>query len=279
MAFVSDAKISIVVPGATGRMGKLIAEEALNDRRHALVGATCRSDGPHVGDDVGDILGRGAIGVETKAKLQDALADLPAKGRAVVVDFTRPHLAVAHALAAANAGAGLVVGTTGLDDEAQSAIDKAAESVPVLLAANTSVGANLLRHFVGQAAKAMHAAGVEVDHEIVELHHRHKRDAPSGTALDLADAIASETGRSLDDVVAGRQGQALRQPNEIGVFGVRGGSVPGEHTAYFFLEDERVEFAHRVTNRRIFATGALTAARFLAGQPAGRYTMADVLSL
>ncbi len=275
---MSDAKVSIVVPGVTGRMGKLIAEEALNDRRHTLVGATCRADGPHVGDDVGEILGRGAIGIETKAKLQDAFVDND-KSRTVVIDFTRPHLAVAHALAAANAGAALVVGTTGLDDEAHRALEKASETVPVLLAANTSVGANLLRHFVGQAAKAMHAAGVDVDHEIVELHHRHKRDAPSGTALDLAGAIASETGRSLDDVVAGREGQALRQANDIGVFGVRGGSVPGEHTAYFFLEDERVEFTHRVTNRRIFATGALTAARFLAGKAPGRYTMADVLSL
>ncbi len=278
---MSGKQTPIIVPGVTGRMGKLIADEALNDRRHSLGGATCRADGPSVGADVGEIIGRGAIGLKAQARLSSALDGVSgsATHRAVVIDFTRPHLVVPHALAAVDAGAGLVVGTTGLDAAAHAALEKASASIPVLLAANTSVGANLMRHFTAQAAKALHLAGVDVDHEIVELHHRQKRDAPSGTALDLAGAVASETGRTLDDVVSGRTGAALRESNEVGVMAVRGGTVPGEHTAYFFLEDERVEFTHRVTNRRIFATGALTAARFIAGQAPGRYSMADVLSL
>ena len=273
-----STQIAIFVPGVTGRMGRLIAEEALNDRRHALGGATCRADSPLLGEDVGTILGRGTIGMTTEAKLANVIEGAAAS-TSVVVDFTRPHLVAPHALAATHAGAALIVGTTGLDYEGRAALEKAAESIPVLVAANTSIGANLLQHYVGQAARALKHAGVEVDHEIVELHHRQKRDAPSGTALHLAEAIAESTERTADDYVTGRSGSALRGANEIGVFGVRGGTVAGEHTAYFFLDDERIEMTHRVSNRRIFAAGALTAARFLAGKTPGMYSMADVLAL
>jgi len=266
----------VVVPGVAGRMGKQIAQAALDDKRHDVVGATVRPESEWAGKDVGDVLGRGAIDVDASPTLEQALAR--ADDATVVIDFTLPHLTAAHAVQVANAGLPLLVGTTGLDAEGRAALEQAAEKVPVLLASNTSLGANLLAEVTGLVAKSLQDAGIDADAEIVELHHRMKRDAPSGTALLLGEAIAQARGGALDEwSVTSRSGDAKREQGEIGIFGVRGGTVPGEHTAYFFLDDERVELTHRVTDRRIFATGALAAARFLVGKPAGRYTMRHVL--
>ncbi|MCP4499142.1 MAG: 4-hydroxy-tetrahydrodipicolinate reductase [Deltaproteobacteria bacterium] len=268
----------VVVLGVGGRMGQQIANAALDDRRHDLCGATLRPDHEHVGRDIGELLHRGSISITASATLEQALAS--ADENTVVVDFTLPHLCCAHAQYVAQAGLPLVIGTTGLDDDALAALQRASEEIPVLLASNTSLGANLLAHAVSMVAGALNSADVEVDAEIVEFHHRMKRDAPSGTALMLGEAIADARGATLDEWrVTERTGDAPRINGDIGIFGVRGGTVPGEHTAYFFLDDERIELTHRVSDRRVFATGALTAARFLRGKPAGQYGMKNVLGL
>lgn len=270
--------VGVVVPGATGRMGRLLAGAAIDDTRHVLLGATARPGTSTVGRDVGELVGRGAIGVPFRASLHEALSSMTSeeRARACVIDFTLAELCASHAEAAAEHGVPLVVGTTGLCDDAGRALDEAARRVPVLQAANTSLGANLLMALTGQATRALPDADVE----IVELHHKGKRDAPSGTALRLGEEVASARGKALSDLVRlERAGVAPRQAGEVGIFGVRGGDVPGEHTVYFLLDGERMELVHRVTDRRIFALGALAAARFLVGKAPGRYTMRDVLGL
>lgn len=271
--------VGILVPGVLGRMGQLIASAALDDSRHSLLGVSIRPGHPQLGADIGDALRRGPVGLP----LTDALSE-PAtgtggrstSGRAVVIDFSVPEMCELHARQAQERGWALVVGTTGLAPDAQQALDAAARSVPVLVASNTSLGANLLMALTSQAAGAIPDADVE----IVELHHRHKKDAPSGTAISLAQAAASARKQNFDDVKRyQRAGMAPRQSDEIGVFGVRGGDVAGEHTVHLFLEGERIELTHRVSDRRIFALGALAAARFLAEQAPGHYTMRDVLGL
>lgn len=271
-------KVGVVVPGVTGRMGRLIAEAALDDDRHALVGATARPGSAAVGQDVAALYGRPEAGVLVQEHTEAALSALsPAvKSGAVLIDFTLPGLCAVHADVAMRHGLGLIVGTTGLSPDDEAALAEASAKVPVLVASNTSLGANLLMALTGQATRAI----PEADVEIVELHHRGKRDAPSGTALSLARASAEARDQDLDEVKrTAREGIAPREAGEIGVFGVRGGDVPGEHTVYLFLEGERIELTHRVLSRRIFALGALRAARYLSGKPAGRYRMADVLGL
>lgn len=268
----------VVVPGVAGRMGRLIAREALLHEEHELIAATARPGSDAVGSDVGVLCGSSAMGVLASPRLDEALDMLEEAERAgaVVVDFTKPELTEVHAACAQRFGLGLVVGTTGLSRAAERALDQAAAHVPVLVASNCAVGPNLLMELSRLAAKALPDADVE----IVEIHHRHKRDAPSGTALSLGRAVAEGRGETLDDVKrTERSGDAPRRPGELGMFGVRGGDVAGEHTVYLFLEGERVELTHRATDRRIFAAGALRAARWLSGKPAGRYAMRDVLGL
>ncbi len=270
--------VRVVVPGVAGRMGRLIAREALGDERHELVAASARPGSDAVGADVGVLCGGAAVGVLASPRLDDALSTLEEAERraAVLIDFTRPELTEVHAACARNFGLGLVVGTTGLSRAAERALDEAASAVPVLVASNCALGPNLLMELSRIAAQALPDADVE----IVELHHRHKRDSPSGTALSLGRAIAQGRGEQLDEKKrTERSGDAPRQEGEIGIFGVRGGDVAGEHTVYLFLEGERVELTHRATDRRIFAAGALRAARWLHDKPAGRYAMRDVLGL
>lgn len=270
--------VPVVVTGVTGRMGRLIAKEALASPEHELVAATVRPESEAVGLDVGVLNGSSAMGVLASPSLEEALEMLDESERAsgVIIDFTRPELVDAHASCARRFGLGLVVGTTGLSPSAEEALEQAASSVPVLVASNCAVGPNLLMELARLAARALPDADVE----IVEIHHRHKRDAPSGTALSLGRAVAEGRGERFDDVKrTERSGDAPRQPGELGLFGVRGGDVAGEHTVYLFLEGERVELTHRATDRRIFAAGALRAARWISGKPAGRYTMRDVLGL
>lgn len=270
--------VGVLVPGVTGRMGRLIAEAALDDDRHRLLAATARPGAAAVGRSVGEALGGPERGVVVRDHLERAVEALSPDDRqgAVVIDFTLPGLCAVHADVAARHGLGLIVGTTGLSPDDEVALDEASQKVPVLVASNTSLGANLLMALTRQATRAI----PEADVEIVELHHHGKRDAPSGTALSLASAAAEAREQELDEVKrTAREGLAPRQAGEIGVFGVRGGDVPGEHTVYLFLEGERIELTHRVLSRRIFALGALRAARFLSDKPAGRYRMADVLGL
>jgi 4-hydroxy-tetrahydrodipicolinate reductase len=195
-----------------------------------------------------------------------------------VIDFTLPEASVAHARLCAERGVAIVIGSTGLGAEAKAEIDVAAKKIPVILSPNMSVGVNVLFELVRQAARKL---GPGFDVEIVELHHKHKRDAPSGTAIRLAEVAAEELGRSPDEAFRfAREGiTGERPPWQIGVQALRGGDVIGEHTVLFVGEGERLELVHRATTRVQFATGAVRAAAWVAGKPAGRYDMADVLGL
>ncbi|HEY8040954.1 MAG TPA: 4-hydroxy-tetrahydrodipicolinate reductase [Polyangiaceae bacterium] len=258
----------LAVVGASGRMGRAVVRLA-----HAgglpIVCAVGASD---VGRDVGELAGLGPIGTAVVDGL-DALAGARAD---VVVDFSAPSATIALAAIAAAAGTAVVSGTTGLDDDARDALDGAAARVPVLWEPNMSVGVHVLARLVGEAAGAL----ADWDVEIVETHHGAKVDAPSGTALRLADSVR-EARRARGDaarLVHGRQGQpGARAAGEIGMHALRGGDVVGDHAVHLMGGGERIELAHRATSRDVFAHGALRAARWIAGQPPGRYAMSDVL--
>lgn len=254
--------------GATGRMGQNILRLAQADANIQIVGAVCASTDPNLGRDIGEVAGIGTVGVATTA---DAVSGL--LGADVVIDFSTAQVVPTLAAAAARQGVALVSGTTGLDDNAKRALDRAAASVPVLWAANMSLGVQVLAELVEQAVRRL---GAEFDVEIVETHHKRKIDAPSGTAKRLAEA--ARNARSELREMHGRSGEVgARQPDEMAVLALRGGDVVGDHTVFLFGSGERLELTHRASSRELFAKGALRAATFLAGKPKGRYTIADVL--
>jgi 4-hydroxy-tetrahydrodipicolinate reductase len=220
-------------------------------------------------------------GVDRDGAVDGPYADAHALAAAcdVLIDFSTPSALAAHLDAARNAGRPIVIGTTGLGDDHHRTIDDAARTVAVLQSANTSLGVNLLSHLVREAAAKL---GDDWDIEIVEMHHRHKVDAPSGTALLLG--AAASAGRGAGPGTLNRLDRMGGKPQarEIGTIGyasLRGGSVAGDHQVIFAAEDERIELGHRAENRRIFARGAVRAALWLAGKPAGRYDMNAVLGL
>ena len=235
--------------GSRGRMGQAIAA-ALTERGVACAG------GADAGDDLGGLM----------------------QASDVLVDFSTPAALAAHLDAAVSAHRPIVVGTTGLVAEHHAAIDAAISNIAVLQAANTSLGVNLIAALVAQATARL---GPEWDIEIVEMHHRHKVDAPSGTALLLAQAAASGRGKSLPELSRFDRFDSTdpREAGSIGFASLRGGSVAGDHMVVLAGEGERIELGHRAEGRDIFARGAVTAALWLAGKPAGRYTMNDVLRL
>lgn len=256
----------VAVVGASGRMGRAIVRLAQGSDV-AIVCAIAASD---VGADVGELAGVGRVGVAIAADM-DALASSRAE---VAIDFSGASATVAVAAAAERAGVALVSGTTGLDDAGRAALDRAALRVPVLWEANMSAGVHLLADLVRRAAAAL---GESFDVEIVEAHHRRKVDAPSGTALLLADA-AREGRADVRRLVHGREGRPGARPTaEIGMHAVRGGDVVGDHEVHLLGDGERLELTHRATSRDVFASGALRAARFVAGKPAGLYRMRDVV--
>jgi 4-hydroxy-tetrahydrodipicolinate reductase len=210
------------------------------------------------------------------AIVDDLAKALP--GADVVVDFTSHEASARHAEACAEAGVALVIGSTGFTPEAKARVAAAARRVPVVLSPNMSVGVNVLFELVRQAAAVL---GDAYDVEIVEIHHNKKRDAPSGTAVRLGEVAAEALGRDPKDALAYARHGILgeRPPWQIGVQTLRGGDVVGEHTVYFCGEGERLELTHRATSRDQFARGAVRAARWIAGRPAGLYDMADVLGL
>jgi 4-hydroxy-tetrahydrodipicolinate reductase len=247
----------VTVVGASGRMGRRVCELLATDGRLELHAALVRSGQLDLGP-----------GVRVTNVARDAIT-----GAQVVIDFSAPAAAQQLAPECAAHGASYLLASTGLTDVDERAVQAAAQRVAVLQAANLSIGVNVLLGLVEQAARQL--AGFEV--EIAELHHRHKKDAPSGTALALGKAV--ERGRGPLQAVGGRHGVGeARQPDELGYAALRGGDVAGEHTVYFFGEGERLELSHRATTPMIFARGALDAAVWLVGRAPGRYTMADVLS-
>jgi 4-hydroxy-tetrahydrodipicolinate reductase len=262
--------IRIGISGAGGRMGAALLAELPAHPGLVLAGAIERAGHPAIGH---------PIGAAYPASLTLCSNPGPlARAADVVIDFSSPAALEATLTACEEARTAALIGTTGLSDADHARIDAAARSIPVLQAANTSLGITLLARLVTEAARAL---GPDWDIEIAELHHRYKRDAPSGTALALGSAAARGRGVSLDEVAeAGREGaDAVRTPGSIGFASLRGGSAAGDHTVLIASEGERLELTHRAENRDIFARGALRAARWLAGRPAGRYSMAEVLGL
>jgi 4-hydroxy-tetrahydrodipicolinate reductase len=260
--------MKLAIFGATGRMGLAIARLAHAAGDVQIVGGVCSDTDPGCGRDIGELAGIGQMGVVTTPDVASGLL-----GADVVIDFSNAK-AVAPLLAiAARQKIAVVSGTTNLDDAAKAAFDRAAQTVPVLWAPNMSLGVQVLAELVEQAVRRL---GLGFDVEITEIHHRKKVDSPSGTAKRLADAARSA--RSELREIHGRSGDVgARTDEEMAVYGLRGGDVVGDHTVYLFGQGERIELTHRASNRDLFAHGALVAARFLAGRPAKRYTIADVL--
>jgi 4-hydroxy-tetrahydrodipicolinate reductase len=265
--------MKIGITGCAGRMGRMLIAEVIGRDGAELAGGAERPGHDAVGRDLGVLAGGEAVGIEATAdpEMLFGLAE-------TVIDFTSPESTMANAEIAAATGCSLIIGTTGLEDVHQAAIDLAAAKTVIVQAANMALGVNLLLGLVGRVARVL---GPDYDMEIVEMHHRHKVDAPSGTALALGRAAAAGRGVELDDVARrGRDGlTGARRPGDIGFASLRGGDVAGDHTVVFAGPGERIELTHRAADRSIFARGAVTAALWCEGRRPGRYSMADVLDL
>ncbi len=264
--------ISVALAGASGRMGRQVLEQLLTVSDLRLVGALESPRNPELGTDAGALVGR-----PTGVRLTDDVRKAIEKAK-VVIDFSSPEATASVLRAAAERGVACVVGTTGLTDDAKEALEFAASKVAVVAAPNMSIGVQVLGQILRETLKLL---GPEFDIEIIETHHRAKADAPSGTALRLLEIAAEARDRSAVDIAKhGRKGtNATRAPGEIGLHAVRAGDVVGDHVVVIAGEGERIELAHRATSRAVFAAGALRAARWVADQPAGRYSMAHVLGL
>lgn len=261
----------VVISGATGRMGRTLLALAANAADVTTAGALEASGHAAVGADSGVEAGTGANGVLVSDDPRQVLT----AGR-VLIEFTWPEPSLEHARVAAQNGCGIVLGTTGFQPDQQAELDDIATRIPLLQASNMSVGVTLLTEVVESVARRL---GPAFDIELMETHHRLKKDAPSGTALTLAHAAAAgRDGRLKDLGTYGREGMIGERPEgEIGVMALRGGDVVGDHTVFFFGTGERIELTHRAQSRDAFASGALRAAAWLAGRAAGHYTMRDVL--
>jgi 4-hydroxy-tetrahydrodipicolinate reductase len=260
--------IKLAITGAAGRMGQRIATLALEGNIFELVCTMERADHPDLGKDYAAILGSS----KTKAKLSSELSASPE----VIIDFTAP-VATVHWLEAARSHKiPLVIGTTGLTENELSKIREAAKTIPIVQAPNMSVGMNLLFRTVKEMARTL---GENYDIEIVEQHHRFKKDAPSGSALGLLNAVAEGLGKNPKDIaIFGREGrEATRKPGEVAVHAIRLGDTVGEHTVYFGSLGETVSISHSAHSRDTFACGALRAAQWLVGKKPGLYSMQDVL--
>ena len=268
-----ERRLRIAVPGASGRMGRSIIRVIAETPSVELVSAIARQGSPFIGQDAGVLAGLPPLGVIVRHELEDALLRAD-----VIIDFTAPMDTAVTATRAAGHDVAMVIGTTGLGEAEERALLKAAEQIPIVRSSNMSLGVNVLFGLLKQAARAL---GNDYDVEIVELHHRQKKDAPSGTALSMAQVVADALGRDLSAVGRyGRQGQVgARSESEIGVMAVRGGDIVGEHTAYFCGLGERIEISHRASSRDTFARGAVRAATWLQDRDPGLYDMQDVLGL
>ncbi len=263
----------IAVMGAAGRMGRNLIEAIGQAQGAQLTAAIDRADSSLIGADVGELATLGKLGVTLVGDLGQALDQFD-----VLIDFTHPSVTLKNLEVCRQAGKAMVIGTTGFTAEEKQRLAEAAKEIPIVFAANFSVGVNLCLKLLDTAARVL---GDEVDIEIVEAHHRHKVDAPSGTALRMGEVVASALGRDLQKVaVYGREGQTgARERETIGFATVRAGDVVGDHTVLFAAEGERVEITHKASSRMTFAKGAVRAALWLRNRTAGLYDMQDVLGL
>lgn len=264
--------VKVAIAGASGRMGRMLIEAALQMPELVFSAALDRADSPFIGRDAGELVGN-ACGVMIGSDVEAALAVSDC-----LIDFTRPEGTLEHLSVARRLKRSLVIGTTGFTPEQKALIGEAAREIPVMFASNMSVGVNAVFKVLDLAAKIL-ASGYDV--EIFEAHHRFKVDAPSGTALSMGEVVAKALDRDLKDcAVYGREGvTGERKPETIGFATVRGGDVIGDHTVMFCGLGERVEISHKASSRMPYATGALRAAAFLQGKSSGLYDMQDVLGL
>ena len=263
----------IAVIGAAGRMGKTLIEAVGQADGAQLSAAIERPESSLVGADAGELAGLGRLNVTIVGDLRAVLDDFD-----VLIDFTHPSSTLVNLELCRAAGKAMVIGTTGFSDEQKQLLADAAQDIPIVFAPNFSVGVNLCLKLLDMAARVM---GDEADIEIIEAHHRHKVDAPSGTALRMGEVVADALGRDLAKVaVYGREGQTgARERETIGFATVRAGDVVGDHTVLFATEGERVEITHKASSRMTFAKGAVRSALWLGNRAAGLYDMQDVLSL
>jgi 4-hydroxy-tetrahydrodipicolinate reductase len=268
---MADTRIAVI--GCAGRVGRMLIADIVASEGCALAGGVVRPGGAALGQDLGALAGVGHLGQAVGDDPEQLLRDCD-----VAIEFSLPKATAEHALLAARLGTPLVIGTTGLHGSEEAAVHDAARQVPIVWAANTSLGINLLLGLVAQVAARL---GPDWDLEIMEMHHRGKVDAPSGTALALGRAAAAARGVAFDEVaVRGRDGITGPRPaGAIGFAALRGGDNIGEHHVVFAAAGELLELTHRATNRGIYAKGAVRAARWLIGRPPGLYGMQDVLGL
>ena len=264
--------IKLAVAGASGRMGRMLIEAIAADPQTILCGALGMVDSAGLGEDAAAFTGQPA-GVLVTAELARGLA-----GADCLIDFTRPEGTLLHLAYCVEHGINMVIGTTGFDEAGKAAISVAAQKIGIVFAPNMSVGVNVTMKLLELAAKSF-AQGYDI--EIIEAHHRHKVDAPSGTALKMGEVIASALGRDLNDVaVFARQGvTGERDPSSIGFSAIRGGDIVGDHTVLFAGTGERIEITHKSSSRATYANGSLRAAHFLQQRGAGLFDMNDVLGL
>ncbi len=265
--------VKVAIHGAAGRMGQNIAAVVEADPNAALVAAMDRPQSPLIGQDIAALTGAEPRGVPITADVEEFLANVE-----VVIDFSTALATEKLLPMCAGQRIPMVIGTTGLDGSTRAGLERAAEMLPIVFAPNYSQGVNAL-YFL--AARATELLGPAFDAEIVEMHHRHKVDSPSGTAVRLAEVVSSAKKLDAERAVThGRSGHVGARPGgEIGVMALRGGDVVGDHTLYLVGEGERLELRHQATDRSIFARGALRAAHWVVGRPAGLYDMADVMGI
>lgn len=268
----SAAQHKVAVAGASGRMGHMLIEAIRGADDCRLAGALDQPSSPAIGNDAAAFLGH-ASGVPVTADLRAGLADAQ-----VLIDFTRPEGTLRHLKACRELGVSLVIGTTGFTEAQKQQIADAARDIAIVMAPNMSVGVNVTMKLLEMAAKAL-STGYDI--EIIEAHHRHKVDAPSGTALKMGEVIAQALGRDLKDcAVYAREGvTGERDPSTIGFATIRGGDIVGDHTVLFAGTGERIEITHKSASRATYAQGSLRAVRFLAGRKSGLFDMFDVLGL
>jgi len=263
---------SIAIAGASGRMGQMLIDAVRAADDCTLTGALDIAGSPSLGLDAGAFAGQATavlITADVRAGLQNSSA---------LIDFTRPEGTMAHLQVCRELGVAAVIGTTGFTEAQKAEIAEFAKSIPIMMAPNMSVGVNVTLKLLEMAAKAL-STGYDI--EIIEAHHRHKVDAPSGTALKMGEVIAGALGRDLKDcAVYAREGvTGERDPSSIGFATIRGGDIVGDHTVLFAGTGERIEISHKSSSRATYAQGSLRAVRFLAGRAPGLYDMFDVLNL
>ncbi|OGB04270.1 MAG: 4-hydroxy-tetrahydrodipicolinate reductase [Burkholderiales bacterium RIFCSPHIGHO2_12_FULL_69_20] len=269
---MNEPALRIAVAGASGRMGRMLIEAVLAAPDCTLAGALDVAGSPSIGQDAGGFAGQ-RTGVAITSDLRTGLAQAQ-----VLIDFTRPEGTLAHLAVCRALGVKAVIGTTGFSEAQKAQIAALADHIALMMAPNMSVGVNVVLKLLDQAARALNQG---YDIEVIEAHHRHKVDAPSGTALQMGEVLASALGRELKDcAVYAREGvTGPRDPSSIGFATIRGGDIVGDHTVLFAGTGERIEISHKSSSRAGYAQGSLRAARFLAGRTSGLFNMNDVLGL